>query len=79
MGAAMVWRLTTFSVLVGHMPVRGETSEWAPVFEAIRGRHPHVPIFVFGELRVSLLCQGCEIDPELIYRGSYPCSRLHTV
>lgn len=36
------------SVLAGHMPARGETSEWAPVFAAIRAVHPRVPIFVFG-------------------------------
>jgi hypothetical protein len=37
-----------YFVLVGHMPARGETSEWAPVFETIRRRHPRVPVFVFG-------------------------------
>lgn len=30
------------------MPVRGETSEFAPVFDAIRNIHPKVPIYLFG-------------------------------
>ncbi len=30
------------------MPARGETSEWTPIFNAIRRRHPRVPVFVFG-------------------------------
>ncbi|WVQ83059.1 hypothetical protein IAT38_005197 [Cryptococcus sp. DSM 104549] len=37
-----------YFVLSGHMPVRGETSEYRPVFDAIREVHPHVPIYLFG-------------------------------
>ncbi len=37
-----------YFVLVGHMPARGETSEWLPLYEAIRKQHPLVPIFIFG-------------------------------
>ncbi|GMK53759.1 hypothetical protein CspeluHIS016_0103450 [Cutaneotrichosporon spelunceum] len=37
-----------YFVLAGHMPVRGFTSEWLPIYEAIRDRHPLVPIFIFG-------------------------------
>ncbi|OWT39813.1 vacuolar protein [Cryptococcus neoformans Bt1] len=37
-----------YFVLSGHMPVRGETSEFAPVFDAIRNIHPKVPIYLFG-------------------------------
>nr|XP_018262156.1 vacuolar protein [Kwoniella dejecticola CBS 10117]OBR84314.1 vacuolar protein [Kwoniella dejecticola CBS 10117] len=37
-----------YFVLAGHMPARGETGEFAPVFEAIRKVHPRVPIYVFG-------------------------------
>ncbi|WWD18629.1 hypothetical protein CI109_103082 [Kwoniella shandongensis] len=37
-----------YFVLAGHMPARGETAEWAPVFDAIRRVHPDVPIYVFG-------------------------------
>ncbi|BEI83281.1 hypothetical protein CcaverHIS002_0311490 [Cutaneotrichosporon cavernicola] len=37
-----------YFVLAGHMPVRGETSEWLPIYQAIRDRHPLVPIFIFG-------------------------------
>ncbi|KAL1413169.1 hypothetical protein Q8F55_000918 [Vanrija albida] len=37
-----------FFLLVGHMPGRGLTSEWSPLFDAIRALHPTVPVFVFG-------------------------------
>ncbi|GFZ45016.1 hypothetical protein JCM24511_02742 [Saitozyma sp. JCM 24511] len=37
-----------FFVLAGHMPARGETAEWKPVFDAIRSIHPFVPVYVFG-------------------------------
>lgn len=37
-----------YFVLVGHMPGRGLTSEWKPVFDAIRKVHPSVPVYVFG-------------------------------
>ncbi|WVR06502.1 hypothetical protein IAU60_003533 [Kwoniella sp. DSM 27419] len=37
-----------YFVLAGHMPVRGETSEWMPIFDAIRAVHPRIPIYVFG-------------------------------
>lgn len=37
-----------FFVLAGHMPARGETSEWTPIYKAIRNRHPRVPVFIFG-------------------------------
>lgn len=37
-----------YFVLVGHMPARGWTGEWTPVYDAIRARHPLTPIFVFG-------------------------------
>ncbi|CAK9780497.1 unnamed protein product [Cutaneotrichosporon oleaginosum] len=37
-----------YFVLVGHMPARGETSEWLPLYDAIREQHPLVPIFIFG-------------------------------
>lgn len=36
------------SVLVGHMPGRGETAEWKPIYDAIRAVHPLVPVFIFG-------------------------------
>lgn len=42
------------SVLSGHMPVRGETSEFAPVFDAIRNIHPKVPIYLFGMCHLSV-------------------------
>ena len=38
------------SILAGHMPARGYSSEFGPVYEAIRRRHPLVPIFIFGTL-----------------------------
>ncbi|ORY25942.1 vacuolar protein [Naematelia encephala] len=37
-----------FFLLVGHMPGRGETAEWAPLYDAIRAKHPKAPVFVFG-------------------------------
>ncbi|KAK8858734.1 hypothetical protein IAR55_002963 [Kwoniella newhampshirensis] len=37
-----------YFVLAGHMPARGETAEWAPIFDAIRKVHPNIPIYVFG-------------------------------
>ncbi|WVN90586.1 uncharacterized protein L203_105826 [Cryptococcus depauperatus CBS 7841] len=37
-----------YFVISGHMPVRGETSEFTPIFDAIRKLHPYVPIYVFG-------------------------------
>ncbi|WVQ96496.1 hypothetical protein IAU59_003601 [Kwoniella sp. CBS 9459] len=37
-----------YFVLAGHMPVRGETSEWMPIYDAIRAVHAHVPIYLFG-------------------------------
>lgn len=36
------------SVLVGHMPPRFETAAWQPIFDAIRAKHPHTPILIFG-------------------------------
>lgn len=42
------------SILAGHMPVRGETAEFAPVFDAIRDIHPQVPIFLFGMCHLSV-------------------------
>ncbi|KIR42954.1 vacuolar protein [Cryptococcus deuterogattii 99/473] len=37
-----------YFILSGHMPVRGEIAEFAPVFDAIRDIHPKVPIYIFG-------------------------------
>ncbi|KIR68685.1 vacuolar protein [Cryptococcus bacillisporus CA1873] len=37
-----------YFILSGHMPVRGEIAEFAPVFNAIRDIHPKVPIYIFG-------------------------------
>ncbi|WWC88647.1 uncharacterized protein L201_003560 [Kwoniella dendrophila CBS 6074] len=37
-----------YFVLAGHMPARGETGEFLPMFDAIRQVHPKVPIYVFG-------------------------------
>nr|XP_019045440.1 vacuolar protein [Kwoniella bestiolae CBS 10118]OCF24370.1 vacuolar protein [Kwoniella bestiolae CBS 10118] len=37
-----------YFVLAGHMPARGETSEFTPIFDAIREIHPKVPIYVFA-------------------------------
>ncbi|OCF37178.1 vacuolar protein [Kwoniella heveanensis BCC8398] len=37
-----------YFVLAGHMPVRGETSEWTAIYDAIRAVHPYVPIYLFG-------------------------------
>nr|XP_019012947.1 vacuolar protein [Kwoniella pini CBS 10737]OCF51728.1 vacuolar protein [Kwoniella pini CBS 10737] len=37
-----------YFVLVGHMPARGETGEFGPIFDAIRKVHPRVPIYIFG-------------------------------
>lgn len=41
------------SVVAGHMPVRGETSEFTPIFDTIRKRHPDIPVFIFGTLNLS--------------------------
>jgi hypothetical protein len=30
------------------MPGRGWTSEWRPVYDVIRARHPLAPIYIFG-------------------------------
>ncbi|WWD05053.1 hypothetical protein V865_003124 [Kwoniella europaea PYCC6329] len=37
-----------YFVLAGHMPARGETAEFRPIFDAIREVHPKVPIYIFG-------------------------------
>ncbi|OCF57071.1 vacuolar protein [Kwoniella mangroviensis CBS 10435] len=37
-----------YFVLAGHMPARGETAEFGPIFDAIREAHPKVPIYIFG-------------------------------
>jgi hypothetical protein len=41
------------SVIAGHMPARGETGEFRPVFDAIRKLHPHAPIFIFGKSSIA--------------------------
>ncbi|KAK1925880.1 putative vacuolar protein [Papiliotrema laurentii] len=37
-----------YFVLAGHMPPRFDTAEWQAIFDAIRQRHPTIPIFIFG-------------------------------
>ncbi|ORX37264.1 vacuolar protein [Kockovaella imperatae] len=38
-----------YFLLVGHMPVRNDPSaQWHSVFKAIRKKHPHIPILIFG-------------------------------
>ncbi|EIW67684.1 hypothetical protein TREMEDRAFT_33515 [Tremella mesenterica DSM 1558] len=38
-----------YFVLAGHMPARGdESAQFGPVYQAVRHRHPHVPIYIFG-------------------------------
>ncbi|ODN81879.1 hypothetical protein L202_02229 [Cryptococcus amylolentus CBS 6039] len=37
-----------YFVVAGHMPVRGETGEFMPIFDAIRKKHPKVPVYFFG-------------------------------
>jgi len=50
---ARLWPELMHSVLVGHMPVRGNDADFGLIIDSIREQHPDVPVFVFG---TSLSC-----------------------
>lgn len=72
------------SILSGHMPVRGEIAEFAPVFNAIRDIHPKVPIYIFGMCHLSvndvtLVSSNEWILLMLSIRRAYTCAGLCSI
>ncbi|WVF68981.1 hypothetical protein IAT40_003755 [Kwoniella sp. CBS 6097] len=78
-----------YFVLAGHMPVRGETSEWTPIYHAIRAVHPYVPIYLFGghthvrdcvqyDDRSIGVVPGCYLETIAFTSSSLPMNRSDT-